>query len=126
MNKCEYCSPAGKYIGVTDYDNAETRLFIRVAGESIQIYDENYPGMTDSHKIRFCPMCGRELTRIPHYMQAERVHTLLNEAKEIIKDELRCDDANNQCDYASMHVGERMKYEETLDLVKRAEKRFET
>jgi len=59
VETCEYCNPTGKYIGITDYE--ETRLFVRVSGSYIQIFDENYPGMTDSYEIAFCPMCGRPL-----------------------------------------------------------------
>ena len=30
--------------------------------ENEQLFDEDYPGFCDNHKINFCPMCGRKLS----------------------------------------------------------------
>jgi len=37
------------------------RKFVGISGEYLQIFDEDYPGFCDNHKINFCPMCGRKL-----------------------------------------------------------------
>lgn len=41
--------------------NYETRIFVGISGEYLQIFDEDYPGFCDNHKINFCPICGRKL-----------------------------------------------------------------
>ena len=41
--------------------NYETRIFVGIRGEYLQIFDEDYLGFGDNHKINFCPMCGRKL-----------------------------------------------------------------
>jgi len=33
-----------------------------VSGSYLQIFDEDYPGFCDNHKINFCPICGRKLS----------------------------------------------------------------
>jgi hypothetical protein len=58
---CEVCGPAGKYIGTSDYGN--TRLFYRVSGSYLQVFDEEYPGFIDNIPIQHCPGCGRRIER---------------------------------------------------------------
>ena len=57
--KCKYCKNPSEYLAICQ--NYETRIFIGISGEYLQIFDEDYPGFCDNHKINFCPMCGRKL-----------------------------------------------------------------
>ncbi len=59
---CEYCETPGKTIGTIESDN---RIFVGLSGAHIQIYDEDYPGFVENIPVRFCPMCGRKLTKEP-------------------------------------------------------------
>lgn len=56
---CKYCKNPSAYLAICQ--NYETRIFISVSGSYLQIFDEDYPGFCDNHKINFCPMCGRKL-----------------------------------------------------------------
>ena len=56
---CKYCKNPSAYLAICQ--NYETRIFIGVSGSYLQIFDEDYPGFCDNHKINFCPMCGRKL-----------------------------------------------------------------
>ena len=57
---CKYCKNPSAYLAICQ--NYETRIFISVSGSYLQIFDEDYPGFCDNHKINFCPMCGRKLS----------------------------------------------------------------
>lgn len=57
---CEYCKTVGKEIGIIETDD---RIFINLSGAYLQIYDEDYPGFSECIKIRYCPMCGRDLDK---------------------------------------------------------------
>ena len=57
---CEYCKTPSKYMAVIE---SEPRLFLSVTGNCIQIFDEDYPGFIDNIKIKYCPMCGRDLNK---------------------------------------------------------------
>ena len=57
--ECKYCKNPFKYLAICQ--NYETRIFVGISGEYLQIFDEDYPGFCDNHKINFCPMCGRKL-----------------------------------------------------------------
>jgi hypothetical protein len=57
--ECKYCKNPSEYLAICQ--NYETRIFIGISGEYLQIFDEDYPGFCDNHKINFCPMCGRKL-----------------------------------------------------------------
>lgn len=57
--ECKYCKNPSKYLAICQ--NYETRIFVGVSGSYLQIFDEDYPGFCDNHKINFCPMCGRRL-----------------------------------------------------------------
>jgi hypothetical protein len=46
-------------IGYFDYD--EQRIFIDTLGGRLTIYDDDHPGMLESFKIYYCPMCGAKL-----------------------------------------------------------------
>ena len=61
--KCAYCDNPGQYLAVVDCPTAfsEARIFLNVSGGYLQIFDENYPGMSESIAINNCPMCGRLL-----------------------------------------------------------------
>lgn len=56
---CEYCRTPSKYLTVEDL--GDTRIFLSVSGEYLQIFDEDYPGITSNTKINYCPICGRPL-----------------------------------------------------------------
>lgn len=56
---CKYCKTPPEYLAICQ--NYETRIFVGISGEYLQIFDEDYPGFCDNHKINFCPMCGRKL-----------------------------------------------------------------
>ena len=56
---CKYCKNPSEYLAICQ--NYETRIFIGISGEYLQIFDEDYPGFCDNHKINFCPICGRKL-----------------------------------------------------------------
>ena len=58
--KCRYCRTPSKYLAICQ--NYETRIFVAVSGEYLQIFDSDYTGFCDNHKINFCPMCGRKLS----------------------------------------------------------------
>ena len=58
--ECKYCKNPSEYLAICQ--NYETRIFIGVSGGYLQIFDEDYPGFCDNHKINFCPMCGRKLS----------------------------------------------------------------
>jgi hypothetical protein len=58
---CNICRTAGDFIGESDY--GDTRLFYRVSGAYMQVFDEEYPGFVDNIPIRFCPGCGRRIDR---------------------------------------------------------------
>ena len=57
---CKYCKNPSAFLAICQ--NYETRIFISVSGSYLQIFDEDYPGFCDNHKINFCPMCGRKLS----------------------------------------------------------------
>ncbi len=57
--ECKYCKTPSEYLAICQ--NYETRIFVGISGEYLQIFDEDYPGFCDNHKISFCPMCGRKL-----------------------------------------------------------------
>lgn len=54
MKTCEHCQTPGKYIAVEGF--GDTRLFLSVSGEYLQIFDEEYPGRITNIKINNCPM----------------------------------------------------------------------
>lgn len=56
---CEYCKMPGKTLSIIEA--AEPRIFISVQGAYLQIFDEDYPGFTENIKIKYCPICGRNL-----------------------------------------------------------------
>ena len=56
---CKYCKTPPEYLAICQ--NYETRIFVGISGEYLQIFDEDYPGFCDNHKINFCPICGRKL-----------------------------------------------------------------
>jgi hypothetical protein len=58
--ECKYCKNPSKYLAICQ--NYETRVFVGISGEYLQIFDEDYPGFCDNHKINFCPICGRKLS----------------------------------------------------------------
>ena len=60
--ECKYCKNPSEYLAICQ--NYETRVFVGISGEYLylQIFDEDYPGFCDNHKINFCPMCGRKLS----------------------------------------------------------------
>ena len=58
--ECKYCKNPSDYLAICQ--NYETRIFIGISGECLQIFDEDYPGFCDNHKINFCPICGRKLS----------------------------------------------------------------
>lgn len=68
---CEYCQTPGKYIAVESF--GDTRLFLGVSGEYIQIFDEEYPGRITNIKINNCPMCGRPLRAEEIIIKTNRV-----------------------------------------------------
>ena len=57
--ECKYCKNPSEYLAICQ--NYETRIFVGISGEYLQIFDEDYPGFCDNHKINFCPICGRNL-----------------------------------------------------------------
>jgi len=57
---CKYCKTPPEYLAICQ--NYETRIFVGISGEYLQIFDEDYPGFCDNHKINFCPICGRKLS----------------------------------------------------------------
>jgi len=57
--ECKYCKNPSKYLAICQ--NYETRIFVGISGEYLQIFDEDYLGFCDNHKINFCPICGRKL-----------------------------------------------------------------
>jgi hypothetical protein len=57
---CKYCKDPSAFLAICQH--YETRIFISVSGSYLQIFDEDYPGFCDNHKINFCPMCGRKLS----------------------------------------------------------------
>ncbi len=57
---CKYCKNPSDYLAICQ--NYETRIFVGISGEYLQIFDEDYPGFCDNHKINFCPICGRKLS----------------------------------------------------------------
>ena len=59
IHTCEHCQTPGKYIAVESF--GDTRLFLNISGEYLQIFDEEYPGRITNIKINNCPMCGRPL-----------------------------------------------------------------
>jgi hypothetical protein len=59
QGECKYCKNPSAYLAICQ--NYETRIFIGISGEYLQIFDEDYPGFCDNHKINFCPICGRKL-----------------------------------------------------------------
>lgn len=63
QNPCDFCGPAGgSYIAVFEAGQlSENRLFIRVCGGYLQMFDEEYPGFIDNIEINYCPKCGRIL-----------------------------------------------------------------
>ena len=58
--ECKYCKNPSEYLAICQ--NYETRIFVGISGEYLQIFDEDYPGFCDNHKINFCPICGRKLS----------------------------------------------------------------
>ena len=58
--ECKYCKNPSEYLAICQ--NYETRVFVGISGEYLQIFDEDYPGFCDNHKINFCPICGRKLS----------------------------------------------------------------
>ena len=58
--KCKYCKNPSDFLAICQ--NYETRIFVGISGEYLQIFDEDHPGLCDNHKINFCPMCGRKLS----------------------------------------------------------------
>lgn len=57
MKTCEHCQTTGKYIAVERF--GDTRLFLSVSGEYLQIFDEEYPGRITNIKNRlFAPTTG--------------------------------------------------------------------
>lgn len=71
MKTCEHCQTAGKYIAVEGF--GDTRLFLSVSGEHLQIFDEEYPGRITNIKINNCPMCGRPLRAEEIIIKTNRV-----------------------------------------------------
>lgn len=71
MKTCEYCQTPGKYIAVEHF--GDTRLFLSVSGEYLQIFDEEYPGRITNIKINNCPMCGRPLRAEEIIIKTNRV-----------------------------------------------------
>lgn len=62
---CDFCGPAGKYIAVVEAGGYfEHGLFFTVSGAYLQMFDEAYPGFSDSIEINYCPKCGRVLREI--------------------------------------------------------------
>jgi hypothetical protein len=61
--ECKYCKNPSEYLAICQRNIPfyETRIFIGISGEYLQIFDEDYLGFCDNHKINFCPMCGRKL-----------------------------------------------------------------
>ena len=59
--ECKYCKNPSEYLAICQNYETETRIFVGISGEYLQIFDEDYPGFCDNHKINFCPMCGRKL-----------------------------------------------------------------
>ena len=71
MKTCEHCKTPGKYIAVEGF--GDTRLFLSVSGEYLQIFDEEYPGRITNIKINNCPMCGRPLRAEEIIIKTNRV-----------------------------------------------------
>ena len=57
--ECKYCKNPSEFLAICQ--NNETRVFIGISGEYLQVFDDDYPGFCDNHKINFCPICGRKL-----------------------------------------------------------------
>lgn len=71
IHTCEYCQTPGKYIAVESF--GDTRLFLNISGEYLQIFDEEYPGRITNIKINNCPMCGRPLRAEEIIIKTNRV-----------------------------------------------------
>ena len=55
---CDYCDAMRT---VHRWDMGDATVFIDICGDDVRIYDDEMPGMFESFKIHFCPICGRRL-----------------------------------------------------------------
>ena len=58
---CECCKTPGKTLAVIE--GTDPRIFVSIQGAYLQIFDEAYPGFTENIKIKYCPICGRNLEK---------------------------------------------------------------
>lgn len=61
---CEYCKRIPpKDLIVIDGDDVdgEYQITVDIYGEDLRVYDNEFPGFSESEPIKYCPKCGRKL-----------------------------------------------------------------
>lgn len=61
-NGCDYCKGEKPLLTIgPELAGFTNRIFCFVIGDHMRIFDEEYPGFTESVKIKYCPKCGRKI-----------------------------------------------------------------
>lgn len=94
MCKCE--SNGGQHLHYFDY--GDDRIFIAQSGRYIQIFDDEYPGMSDAFPINYCPICGRKLSD----------EIIEPEIADCAPASVKCDECQNEAFCDAVAAGEDM------------------
>lgn len=63
-DKCEYCAGEKPLLTIgPELAGFTNKIFCFVIGEQIRIFDEAFPGMEASVRIKYCPKCGRKIKK---------------------------------------------------------------
>ena len=58
--QCEFCKPGPRALMIAESGDSQIFLFLDSDGY-LQLFDDLYPGFTETRQVNFCPMCGRKL-----------------------------------------------------------------
>ncbi|MGI6634200.1 MAG: hypothetical protein ACOX7B_03390 [Christensenellales bacterium] len=67
---CEWCDGIGKTLLDGDVDEGWLQVFINTG--YLTLIDSNYPGLSTSREINYCPMCSRTLGDTEHVGNPDR------------------------------------------------------